>query len=59
MMMEYILGKDNVCKRGEEEKIYHILERKLWDDPNKVSSIKCHICRRLAFIEVLSEKHLL
>jgi len=22
---------------GEEEKIYQILERKLWDDPNRVS----------------------
>ncbi|XP_053391343.1 uncharacterized protein LOC123563746 isoform X3 [Mercenaria mercenaria] len=30
-----VLGKDHVCKRGEEEKIYQILERKLWDDPNR------------------------
>lgn len=35
-----ISGKDNVCKRGEEERIYQILERKLWDDPNKVSPVR-------------------
>ncbi|XP_052261939.1 uncharacterized protein LOC127865911 isoform X4 [Dreissena polymorpha] len=30
-----VLGKEHVCLSGEEERIYQILERKLWDDPNR------------------------
>lgn len=29
-------GRQHVCKKHEEEKVYLILEKKLWDDPTRV-----------------------
>ena len=31
-----------MCKKYEEERVYQILERKLWDDPTRVGLYHCH-----------------
>ncbi|KAL4239547.1 HEAT repeat containing 9 [Mactra antiquata] len=48
-----VLGKANVCKRGEEERIYQILERKLWDDPNK--DVRVSAAKALAALGMFSK----
>ncbi|XP_052764355.1 uncharacterized protein LOC128206119 isoform X3 [Mya arenaria] len=48
-----VLGKEHVCRKGEEGRIYHILERKLWDDPNK--EVRVSAAKALAALGMFSK----